>query len=240
VPAMHDIVHSAMLKELYRKRDIYLRTLHFDMTHEECIRLVAPPEHVDILTKAAEFADLKSSENWMQLSVPSEIDGVEAGCAQVLLQMRTHAQKSPPLVPRTPFWQVKASAAGDKVISWMCKRFEIGRRFGTVAHVLHRLNMDCENGHQLRYMFPALLHLCKAGADPKMDKWMEKHAAYKPCRHTPAVSPDLKRAIQDSGALLTSCSLMGDDVPSQLPGFVAISETSMQGFKIGTALVSRM
>lgn len=238
MPAMHDDVFTAMSKQLERKRDLFLRTLEFDMTHEECINLVAPSHHIDILKKAAEYASVVSSENWMDLIVPAEIDGVEAGYAKVLLYMRTHAEVTPPLMPRYPEWQPKQ--AGHKVIQWLTKRFEIGRRFGTVAHVLHQLNMACDTGHQMRYMFPAVLHLCKGGVNPRMDRWMEKFTAYKACKHTPAVSPELKRAIQDASALLTSMALIGEDIPSQPDGPVLISQCSMQGFKIGDAYVRRM
>lgn len=238
MPAMHDDVFTAMLEELERKRNLFLRTLEFDMTHDECIQLVAPSHHVDILKKAAEYASVVFSENWMRLTVPAEIDGVEAGYAQVQMLMRTHGEVTPPLMPRYPEWQPKQ--AGHKVIQWLTKRFEIGRRFGTVVHVLYQLNMSCETGHQMRYMFPAVLHLCKSGVNPRMDRWMEKFAAYKACKHTPAVSPELKRAIQDAGALLTSMALIGENIPSPSYGPVMISQCEMQGFKIGSTYVQRM
>lgn len=238
MPAMHDDVYTAMIKELERKKDLFLRTLTFDMTHDECINLVAPPDHVDILKKATEFASVVASESWMTLNVPAPIDGVEAGYAKVMLYMRTHDEKKPPLMPRYPEWQ--PGQAGAKVIAWLTKRFEIGRRFGTVQHVLYTLNMDCETGQQLRYMFPAVLHLCKDGRNPRMDRWMEKFAAYKPCKHTPVVSPELKRAIQDSGALLTSVALIGEDVPIPLDGAVYINPCDMQMFNIGNVYIDRM
>jgi hypothetical protein len=238
MPAMHDDVYYAMTKQLEHKRDLFLRTLSFDMTHDECINLVAPSDHVDILKKASEYANIVSAESWMEVSVPAAIDGVEAGYVKVLLFMRTHEEKRPPLKPRYPEWQ--PGQAGPKVIEWLTKRYEIGRRFGTVRHVLHRLNMDCDNGHQLRYIFPAVLHLCKAGAHPRMDRWMEKFAAYKPCKHTPALSPELKRAVQDSSALLTSMALIGEDVPTQLDGAVCIAPSGMQGFKLENKTIERM
>ncbi len=241
MPAMHDIVYSEMIKQLERKRDLFLRTIPFDMTHEECIRLVAPSEHIDILTKAAEFADINASEGWITVQSPAVIDGAQS--PEVMLYMRTHQQKSPPLRPRNPWWQLPTSEnipAGDKVIEWLTKRYEIGRRFGTVQKVLFTLSQFCDTGHQLRYMFPAVLHLCKAGRDPKMDRWMEKFSAYKPCKHTPAVSPELKKAIQDSSALLTSMALIGDDVPERTEGFVSIAPYNLQHFKLDGMTTARM
>lgn len=241
MPAMHDLVLNAMERELLHKRDIFLRTLSFDMTHEECLHLVAPAEHVDILTKASEFANVKSSEAWMTMDIPALVD--DSTSAKVMLQMRTHAQKLPPLMPRTPWWQFDTKenqVAGEKVIAWMTRRYEIGRRFGTAQFVLRELNRMCENGHQLRYMWPSVLHLCKDGVETKMGRWLEKHSAYKPCRFTPHVSPLLKQAIQDSAALLTSVALMGEDVPEPMLGYVCITEYDMTPFKIGERLVARL
>ena len=236
MPAMHDDVYQAMFKQLERKKDLFLRTLPFSMTHAECLRLIAPSDHIDILTKAARFADINSSEGWVTLKVPAVVDGVPS--PQVMLFMRTHGEMTPPLRPRHPQWQ--PGQAGLKVIEWLAKRYEIGRRFGTAGYALHRLNMACETGYQLRYMFPAALHLCKDGVNPRMDRWMEKFAAYKPCRYAPAVSPELKKAIQDSSALLTSMALIGDDILQPDAGPVCISEVDMSAFMIGGDVVSRM
>jgi hypothetical protein len=89
-------------------------------------------------------------------------------------------------------------------------------------------------------MFPAVMHLCRPGVETRMDKWMEKFAAYKPCRHVPAVSPHLKQAIQDAGALLTSAVLLGDDVPKVDHEFVSICEASMPPFSLDGVTVARM
>lgn len=236
MPAMHDIVFSNMEARLAEKRDIMLRTLSFEMTHAECMQLIAPPDHIDILTKAAKFADVRSSEAWMKLAVPAVIDGDND--VKVLLCMRTHAEKQPPLMPRDPQWQ--SGQAGHKVIAWLTKRFEIGRRFGAARHVLYTLNHECDNGHQMRYMWPAVLHLCRDGMSDRMDRWIEKYSAYKPCKHTPAISREMKTAIQDSSALLTSMALIGEDVPEPTISFVEISGYSMGMFTLDGRITSRM
>lgn len=236
MPAMHDVVLSAMEDTLKHKRDILLRTLDFQMTHQECMQLVAPAQHIDILTKAAEFANIHAAEDWMEVYVPATIDGETN--STVMLMMRTHAEQTPPLMPRNPQWQPEQ--AGYKVIEWLTKRYEIGRRFGTARAVLYKLNSECDSGQQLRYMWPAVLHLCKPGTNERMDKWMDRYAAYRPCRFVPAVSRELKVAIQDSGALLTSMALIGEDVPMPLQGFVDISEGLMPTFWLDGTTVSRM
>lgn len=236
MPAMHDLVLSAMNERLEYWRDVMLRTLEFEMTHDECINLVAPSEHVTILKEASKVANVKASQSWMHLIVPADVDGMPYQSVQ--LYMHTHAEQEPPLMPRDPQWQ--PGQAGPKVIEWLDKRYKLGRRFGTARHVLYTLARECETGHQLRYMWPAVLNLCHAGGGDKMEKWMERFAAYKPCRHTPAVSREFKLAIQDSSALLTSCALIGHDVPHKPVGAVQIGVYSMGSFAIDSANVLRI
>lgn len=244
MPAMHDNVLTSMADALENYKQRMMRLIPFDLTHRECIELVAPSEHIEILTHAASYADIRASEEWIQLQCPAYADG-EAG-VQVVLYMRTHGQKTPPLRPRTPFWQVPkdagphSHAAGEKVIAWMTKRLEIGRRFGLARHVLRTLNAACDSGTQLRYMFPAVMHLTAGRNDERTVKWATKYGEYKACRHTPAVSPQLKRAIQDSSALLTSAVLLGDDVPEREWGEVQIDIWSLPPFKFDDNLVMRI
>ena len=229
MPAMHSDVFIEMMQQLEVKRDIMISLIPFKMSHEECLKLVAPSDHINILTSAAKYADISASEAWMELYIPGKLDG-ETG-VRVMLMMRTHAQKEPPLRPRNPDWQVGAS--GDAVIAWVTKRLEIGRRFGAAHYVLNELNERCDIGTQLRYMLPAVMHLCKPGQNPRMDRWADKFAAYKPCKFAPTVSPELKNAIQDTSALLTSCALIGDGVPERLLGEVDISVGwNLPSFKI--------
>lgn len=235
MPAMHVDVYEAMVKVLEQKRDLMVRLIPFEMSHDECLELVAPSDHINILKQAAKYADIKAAEEWMYITAPGTIDGETA--VPVQLHMRTHAQKEPPLRPRHPEWQ--PSVPGEKVIAWMQKRLELGRRFGTASYVLSTLNRECDTGTQLRYMLPAVLNLCKAGMNDRMDRWAEKFSAYKSCRHTPAVSPHLKRAIQDTSALLTSCTLIGDDVPERALGEVGIEMWNMPSFEINGVQWSR-
>jgi hypothetical protein len=241
MPAMHEDVLDQMLGILATKKDLMLRLVPFDMTHDECINLVAPSEHIPMLKEAAKIADINASEGWVNIQVPDIVDGEHN--VGVALYMRTHAQKTPPLRPRNPWWQLPAPGvieAGDKVIAWCTKRLEIGRRFGTANYVLQQLNNTCENGTQLRFMLPVVMHLCKPGMSPRMDKWVEKYAAFKACRHTPAVSPQLKKAIQDTSALLTSCALIGDDVPERASGEVDIDISGLPTFTVDERSWSRM
>lgn len=213
--AMHDQVHSVMKMLLDKKLEMMLRTLHFEMTHEECLHLVAPSKHHEMLTLAATIANVNHGHHWMTLSVPAFVDGCNT--ERVKLLMRTHAEKTPPLTPRDPFWQLPTEQApfiaGEKVIAWLGQRYVLGRKFAVVREVLNWLNRNCENSTQVRYMFPAVMHLTKPGLDAKMDRWLAKYSDYKAVKSTPSVSPELKKAIQDASALLTQCALIGDELP---------------------------
>jgi hypothetical protein len=207
------------------------------MTHRECLELVAPSDHVNTLIDAAKYASVASSEEWMQVMIPATLD--DEYHPGVYLQMRTHAQKEPPLRPRLPMWQ-PGQPAGDKVIQWTAARLVLGRRFGLAKHVLHELNDMCENGAQMRFIWPVCMHLVQGRPGGRVETWAEKHAAFKPCRFLPQISPRLKKAIQDSAALLTSAVLVGDDQPEVTHGEVGICLHEIPWFDHGGTKVFRM
>lgn len=234
-PAMHDEVYNAMELSIFHRRDLMVGTLKFEMTHDECLQLVAPPGDIDLLKRAADVAQLSAADDWMYVDVPDMLDG--CSFPQVALMMRTHEQKIPPLRPRVPKWR---GHDHGKVTTWLEQRLIIGRRFGTARHVLNWLRNNCDTGHQVRYMFPAVMHLCSHAHNERLDKWIDKYGAYRPCRHTPAVSPELKRAIQGSAALLTASVLMGDDVAQETAGFVSIDAYDLPSFEIEGVRVRRV
>lgn len=236
MPSMHDEVYNAMEEELDRKRHLMVSTLKFEMTHDECLQLVAPPGDIDLLKRAADVAELSAHDDWMYVDVPAMLDG--CSFPQVALMMRTHEQKIPPLRPRAPLWR---GTDHGKVTTWLEQRLVIGRRFGTTRHVLNWLRNNCDTGHQVRYMFPAVMHLCgNVHKYERLDRWVDKFGAYRACKHTPAVTPKMKAAIQDASALLTACALMGDDVVREMPGFVSISHHIMPQFEIDGVIVRRL
>jgi hypothetical protein len=234
MPAMHHTVLNNMSGRLTHLKARMVGLIPFDLTHSECIHLVAPSEHISILTEAAKVADISAHESWFSVHIPATIDG-ETG-VKVEMVMRTHEYKVPPLRPRAPFWQIATTSteveAGEKVIAWVNKRLELGRRFGLARWTLYELAQLCDTGTQIRYLWPVVMHLCVPNHSPRMDAWVEKHAAYKPVRHAPVVSPQLKKAIQDSSALLTSAVLVGEDVEPILPGEVQIDIWNLPSFEL--------
>lgn len=239
--AMHQQVLDAMGNRLTSFKDRMVGQIPFDLTHYECIRLIAPSDHIQILTDAAKYADIRAAEEWLKVDVPAIVDGSHVS---VDFFMRTHAQKEPPLRPRTPYWQLPtepgAMHAGEKVIAWVTKRLELGRRFGLAHWVLHKLAADCDTGTQVRYLWPVVMHLCSGAAhDTRLATWAEKYAVYKPVRYAPQVSPQLKRAIQDSSALLTTAVLMGDDAVPLEHGEVKIDIWNLPSFNYDGITLTR-
>ena len=57
MPAMHDEVRDLMVSNLEEKCKLMLRLKPFSMTHEECLRLVTPRHHVDLLLEASKIAN---------------------------------------------------------------------------------------------------------------------------------------------------------------------------------------
>lgn len=238
MPAMHRDVYSFMEGSLDVLLDRMKCLIPFEMTHRECIELVAPAEHIEILTNAAKYADIQASEDYMRLHIPATVDGETH--LEVHLQMRTHGQKEPPLRPRTPQW-TPGLAAGDKVIAYTEQRLVLGRRFGLAYYVLNELDRLCDSGSQMRYLWPVCMHLVKGALDDsRTGKWAEKFAHFKACRSTPAISPQLKQAIQDTSALLTSAVLMGEDVHMPAAGEVDIHLEDMPSFNYDGTMRRRL
>ncbi len=241
MPSMHDDVYHAMVTNLDVLRDRMLTLIPFDMTHRECLELIAPPEHLDILTGAAKYADIHAAEEWVAVYTPAVVDGEKR--VRVRFQMRTHAEKEPPLRPRHPEWQ-PGRGGHAKAIAWVDARLRLGRRFGLAHRVLYELREACDTGAQLRYVWPACMHLLKparedAQADLRVETWAKKHAEFKPQRHTPSLSLAMRDAVREAGALITSAVLMGEDVQPAPLGEVLIGLGSMPTFEHDSKQVLR-
>ena len=238
MPAMHDEVRDAMVANLEEKCKLMLRLKPFSMTHEECLRLVAPAHHVGLLLEASKIAN-----NWggheMEVTVPAFVDECPS-MPEVTFTLTTGNYKDPPLAPKNPMWQAGAPReVVDRVVSWVFNRYDVGRRFGMAKHVLFELNRLCTHGSQLTYLMPTVSHLCVRGKSPRMDAWLDRFGAYKPVKNAPALSLPLRKATGDAAALLTTLSLLGDDIPEPEVGEVAI-KVSVPHFEFEGEYVKRL
>lgn len=238
MPAMHDEVRDAMVANLEEKCKLMLRLKPFSMTHEECLRLVTPRHHVDLLLEASKIANACGGRR-MELTVPAVVDECPSA-PEVTFTLTTGNYKDPPLAPKNPVWQASAPReVVERVVEWLENRYAVGRRFGMAKHVLLELNHLCTHGSQLTYLMPTVSHLCKRGQSTRMDTWLDRFGAYKPVKNAPALSLPLRKATGDAAALLTTLSLLGDDIPEPEVGEVAIKVTVPQ-FKFEGNFVRRL
>jgi hypothetical protein len=234
--AIPDIVYSQMERNLSRLAD---RMLHLvpklEITHDECLELLAPEDHHSVLKMASKYADLHSSEGWMyNIRVPVTIDGEEN--PQISLIMRTHAGISPPLKPRDPSW-MPAALCAPKVVAWVEARLKAGRDAGLAFHVLRQLQKHCTSGVQMRFMWPVALQLAamkEAGSDKSneaCERWVAKHTSFKRVDSTPAVTVLFRQALRDTAGWVTSGILLGDNLPNVDGDFVQIGLAGHHTFK---------
>lgn len=236
--AMHDEVRDAMVANLEEKCKLMLRLKPFSMTHEECLRLVAPPEHVHLLLEASKIANTWGNRE-MKAIVPVLVDECPSA-PEVTFTLTTGNYRAPPLAPKNPMWQADAPRESvERVVEWLENRYAVGRRFGMVKHVLLELNRLCTHGSQLTYLMPTVSHLCVRGKSSRMDTWLDRFGAYKPVKNAPALSLPLRKATGDAAALLTTLSLLGDDIPEPEVGEVAIKVT-VPHFKFEGNFVRRL
>lgn len=223
MPAMHDEVRDLMASNLKGKCELMLRLKPFSMTHEECLRLVAPAQHVELLLEASKIARYwASSGAQLKATVPVFVDEYPS-MPEVTFTLATGNYKDPPLAPRNPTWQADAPReVVERVVEWLENRYAVGRRFGMAKHVLFELNRLCTHGSQLTYLMPTVSHLCVRGKSSRMDTWLDRFGTYKPVKNAPALSLALRKATGDAAALLTTLSLLGDDIPEPEVGEVAI------------------
>jgi len=238
MPAMHDEVRDAMVANLEEKCKLMLRLKPFSMTHEECLRLVAPRHHVDLLLEASKIANTWGNRE-MKAIVPVLVDECPF-LPEVTFTLTTGNYKDPPLAPRNPMWQADAPRESvERVVEWLENRYAVGRRFGMAKHVLLELNHLCTHGSQLTYLMPTVSHLCVRGKSSRMDTWLDRFGAYKPVKNAPALSLPLRKATGDAAALLTTLSLLGDDIPEPEVGEVAI-KVSVPHFEFEGEYVKRL
>jgi len=238
---MHDEVFEVMKDNIDEKKKIMLRLNPFSMTHEELLSLLAPPEHVKILLEASNITSVRDS-GWSVVKVPAYVDDVAGVTCR--FRMRTHAYKRPPLAPDPCSWQLTGSLAqiapAERVIRWLEFRYETGRKFGMLKHVLTELNKVCTHGSQLTYLMPTVSHLCKRGRSTRMDTWLDRFGAYKAVKNAPALSLAMRKATGDAAALLTSVALLGEDVPEPAEGEVEIDAWDLPSVKFEGGFVKRL
>lgn len=219
------------LKDRVSTMTYRMQALHgeFPMTHRECLELVAPPQHIEFLMSATEWADVSSHENEMSVTVPYEIDGVFH--PMVDLKMRTHAGKEPPLRPRLPRWHAVDDRLQKMVITWVDHRLATTRMAAAVEWVIEELALRCDSGQQVRYLWPAIMHLCKLSESEHTLRWVDKNGAYRAVKSTPHIGPHLRKALHATSEWLTKASLI-DTIEEPRMGQVGITMSQRYDFYV--------
>lgn len=235
MPAMHPLVVTAAKQAVHTMLWRHLQLNEFTMTHDECLRLVAPPEHFEVLKTASQYVDVEASEGNIFVEIPRTVDGVDM--PKVTLRMRTHEGIEPPLRPRTPVWHSSDPETCDKVITWAQHRLHHGRMAAATTWVLEQLAERCDRGEQMRYLWPSvmlLVDLCRDDSETKwkVGAWKSKFGIYKAVKNTPSINPVLRKAIVDCSQWLTQ-GLMLAEVPQAKPGFVTCAMARTYQFWLG-------
>lgn len=215
MPGIPDRVRAMLTPKhmLWRHR----QANQFNMAHDECLELIAPPEHIELLKTASSVANVSYSNTWVSLSVPCTADGVQH--PSVCVYMHAHNGEEPPLTPRLPVWRHNAhSHIKTKVIDWLNSELHNSRMAATTKFVIDWLAENCDNGTQVRYLWPAIVHTFDGIDDERARKWLDANSAYKPARTVPAVPPYVRKAMQETSTWVTQSILLKDILTAKTTG----------------------
>lgn len=206
--AMHDAVLTAMKSRVDTFHWRMLQLQPFHLTHQECLDLVAPKHHHELLWTAAEVADVKGNIADMPVEIPYTLDGVHRPIFD--LRMRTHEGIDPPLVPRQPKWQGGSLETQMKVTNWVDWYLRQGRMSATTKFVIEQLATICDTGHQVRFIWPAVLHLTAGSDDEKVRRWVDKHGVRVTPRHMPTITPAFRKVLTETSEWCAQAVLLSE------------------------------
>lgn len=206
--AINDSVVSALKTRAAAFGGRFKRLQEFDMTHDELLHLTAPTYHHELLKTAASVASVSAANNVMKVNAPYVLDGVHH--PQVDLRFVTYQGKEPPLRPKHPEWQPCDPAIQQKVTRWYEHYLKHSRMVSTVKWLVEHLNEICDNGHQIRCLWPAVLHLAAKSEDEKVQKWIEKYGVRVSPRSMPRITPELRKILGDTSEWCAQGVLLED------------------------------
>lgn len=238
MPAIHDKVVEDLCARVQTMLTRHMCLAHFHMTHRECLETIARPDHIDALMSLADVAKVPVYAEWVQVATPFELDGTEN--LRVQFYMRTHESKLPPLLPRFASWRYPGTSITARVADWMNTRLVNGRLAATTQEIIKHLSHSCDSGQQIRYMYPAILHLAALSDHDRTKAWVAKFGAHKAVKSTPPVEPFWRKAMIETSTWLTQASLLdevtGDD---SSPTCIALPDP-LPSFKLGPYNVTRV
>lgn len=186
--------------------------VEFKMTHDECLHLLAPAWHHELLKTAADVAQINASYAYMTVEIPYEIDGIARPTVDIT--MRTHGGKDPPLNPKHPKWHACDPAIQRKVIAWAENYFATTRMAATTKWVIDQLAEMCDTGHQVRYLWPAVLHLASKSGHDEVEKWSAKYGVRVAPRNMPMITPAFRKILADTSQWCAQAAML-DEIKQQ-------------------------
>lgn len=168
----------------------------FDVTHQQFLDLVCPKHHHQLLWEAAAVANIATSEDDIPLVIPRTIDGIHN--PKFDFKMRTHEGNEPPLRPRDPTWRSCDPIVQEKVVAWVEHYLVTTRMTSTVRWLVEYLTEICDTGYQMRYLWPAILHLCAGTAKSEVHAWVDKFGVRTVPRNLPSLSPAFRKLLGET------------------------------------------
>lgn len=202
------------------------------MTHQECLDLLAPKHHHELLWNAASIARISSDADEMVVQIPHVLDGVAN--PEFCLMMRTHEGQEPPLQPRAPVWRSCDPAIQQKVIGWATWYLKQTRMTRTVQWLVDWLFENCDNGHQIRFLWPAILHLTAKSDNSDVEAWVKKYGLRVVPRNMPRITPEIRRILTETSEWCAQCVLI-EDVKKAAHQQTTISYNNNYEFNVHTS-----
>lgn len=207
---------STHMREVIKKMFIRrVALIPFDLTHEECIELIADEDIIPLLMTAGKHADFQASKKFIPVHIPElAFENADHSRVNTYIMMRTHGKKEPPLIPRNVRWHPGTPGA-EKIIRYITQWVALNLQYACATEALNCLIRLCETGQQVRYLWPPVLHLCtaldkSASGDPAID-WGERHAEFKKPTWLPALTQPMRAVLQEGTKAITASALIGSD-----------------------------
>lgn len=182
-----------------------------NFTVEDFLEAYVPAHHIGILRDAADIAHARPISLYM--TVPH---------THVKLSFSSDKYLTPKnLYPQGNDASKKVFA---ELLRWENAVFEHHKMAAMSLHVFKHIVEACSTHAEVRYMWPAVVHLAPASvAYPRVQNFFNKVAEFKPVKSWPSVPPEIKRAMAETKEWLTTFKLVENETPPEptLPGMAA-------------------
>lgn len=178
------------------------------LEHDEFVEFAVPVEHRSYWRRASQSTESPYNSVWTWTNGFNINDSP----TDVVLDFTLSDAdgRKAPLIPINKTLTEPNEAVLAKITSWVTSRWELGRRWGVVRHVLSQLDDICKTPEQVRYYWPAiqtivnetylsdLKHRLAAPGDPK----------------APPLPVELRPLLLDAAATVTGSTLVDppDDI----------------------------